>query len=184
MSGKWIGVDFDHTLCRDDGSPVEVMVDRVKRWLAQGLTVKIFTARLKHDFTGQSHKVGCFYEKADQAPIGRTSCIPECAFRKYGRTVPEAKRIISDWCIQHLECDLEIVCEKEPGMIELWDDRAVRVERNTGQRLSTSSIEEGPTPDIIAERMRCLSIVNQMSQGDHAWKIAADAIISGKRTTL
>lgn len=29
---------------------------------------------------------------------------------------------------------LEVTCEKDPDMIELWDDRAVRVVRNTGER--------------------------------------------------
>ncbi len=49
----WIGVDLDGTLARDlgsarqdqIGSPIEPMLIRVKRWLAEGYTVKIFTAR-------------------------------------------------------------------------------------------------------------------------------------------
>jgi hypothetical protein len=49
----WIGVDLDGTLARDlgsarwdeIGSPIEPMLMRVKRWLAEGHTVKIFTAR-------------------------------------------------------------------------------------------------------------------------------------------
>jgi len=49
----WIGVDLDGTLARDlgsarqdqIGSPIEPMVIRVKRWIAEGYTVKIFTAR-------------------------------------------------------------------------------------------------------------------------------------------
>lgn len=55
MSGEaWIGVDLDGTLAVDDGwrgilhigGPVPAMVERVKRWLAAGLTVKIVTARV------------------------------------------------------------------------------------------------------------------------------------------
>jgi len=50
---KWIGVDLDGTLAKGTkdfdpdkvGEPVEAMVDRVKKWLDQGKTVKIFTAR-------------------------------------------------------------------------------------------------------------------------------------------
>jgi len=49
----WIGVDLDGTLARYDvwrgldhvGSPVPVMLARVKHWLEKGFTVKIFTAR-------------------------------------------------------------------------------------------------------------------------------------------
>ena len=49
----WIGVDLDGTLARDlgnargddIGSPIEPMLDRVQKWIAEGRTVKIFTAR-------------------------------------------------------------------------------------------------------------------------------------------
>jgi hypothetical protein len=49
----WIGVDLDGTLARDlgnsrgdeIGSPIEPMLLRVKRWIDEGRTVKIFTAR-------------------------------------------------------------------------------------------------------------------------------------------
>ncbi len=54
---KWIGVDLDGCLAEyqswqggdnDIGPPIPLMVERVKRWLAEGLTVKIFTARVNH----------------------------------------------------------------------------------------------------------------------------------------
>lgn len=49
----WIGVDLDGTLAHDlgnrsldeIGSPIKPMLNRVKKWIAQGKTVKIFTAR-------------------------------------------------------------------------------------------------------------------------------------------
>jgi len=49
----WIGVDLDGTLAYYDewrgvdhiGKPVPAMLDRVKRWVEEGKTVKIFTAR-------------------------------------------------------------------------------------------------------------------------------------------
>lgn len=55
MSSRgWIGVDLDGTLAQYDGwkgihhigPPVSLMVTRVKRWLSEGKTVKIFTARV------------------------------------------------------------------------------------------------------------------------------------------
>lgn len=57
----WIGVDLDGTLAYWDGvwkgidvigAPLEPMVARVKAWLAEGKTVKIFTARIS-DFDGR-----------------------------------------------------------------------------------------------------------------------------------
>jgi hypothetical protein len=50
----WIGVDLDGTIARYDGwrgelhigDPIPTMVERVKRWLAAGYQVKIFTARV------------------------------------------------------------------------------------------------------------------------------------------
>lgn len=52
MSG-WIGVDLDGTLAHYDGwvaadhigDPVPLMLRRVQGWIADGKTVKIFTAR-------------------------------------------------------------------------------------------------------------------------------------------
>jgi hypothetical protein len=56
MSG-WIGVDLDGTLAEYDhwrgeahiGVPVPAMVERVKKWLADGVEVRIFTARVHAD---------------------------------------------------------------------------------------------------------------------------------------
>lgn len=50
----WIGVDLDGTLARYDGwqgiehigEPIAPMVARVKKWLAEGKDVRIFTARV------------------------------------------------------------------------------------------------------------------------------------------
>jgi hypothetical protein len=50
----WIGVDLDGTLAYYDewmnidriGEPIPSMLQRVKDWLSQGITVKIFTARV------------------------------------------------------------------------------------------------------------------------------------------
>lgn len=50
----WIAVDLDGTLAEYDGwtgpgdigKPVPAMLARVKAWLAEGMTVKIFTARV------------------------------------------------------------------------------------------------------------------------------------------
>ena len=101
MNG-WIGVDLDGTLAHYDGwkgpshigTPVPAMLERVHRWLAEGQTVKIFTARC---------------------------CVPD--------QIPP----IAAWLEQHGLSGLSITNVKDFGMIELWDDRCVRVIPNTGQ---------------------------------------------------
>ncbi len=54
--GGWIGVDFDGTLAKYDhfrgightGEPIDPMVTKVRRWLAEGKDVRLFTARDPH----------------------------------------------------------------------------------------------------------------------------------------
>jgi hypothetical protein len=106
----WIGVDLDGTLAYYNniqggtiGNPILPMVERVKKWLSEGKTVKIFTARFA------SHGV----------PLGD------------GRFF-DAKTPIERWCKQHIGCVLEVTNVKDGGMKELWDDRCVQVITNTG----------------------------------------------------
>ena len=49
----WIGVDLDGTLAKygswnggQIGDPIPLMVERVKQWIAEGVEVRIFTARV------------------------------------------------------------------------------------------------------------------------------------------
>lgn len=99
---KWIGVDLDGTLAKKlggdfdkdkIGEPVPEMVRKVKRALADGKTIKIFTARA---------------------------------------AAKENVPAIKAWLKQHDLPVLEITNEKDPGMVEIWDDRAKRVERDKG----------------------------------------------------
>jgi hypothetical protein len=48
---------------------------------------------------------------------------------------PETRSFIESWCLIHLGAVLPITNQKDYGMIELWDDRCVQVEPNTGQRI-------------------------------------------------
>jgi hypothetical protein len=107
-SNGWIGVDLDGTLAQYDhwrgiehiGCPVPAMFARVKAWLQEGRTVKIFTARA------------------------------------YG---PAAERdaaiaYIHMWLDFYGLPKLEVTNVKDFAMVELWDDRAVQIEANTGRR--------------------------------------------------
>ena len=97
----WIGVDLDGCLAHYDkwissdyiGEPVQLMVDRVKLWVDQGITVKIFTARA---------------------------------------SFPNQTSIIHKWLNKNGLPTLEVTNIKDLHMIELWDDRCIRVEKNTG----------------------------------------------------
>lgn len=97
----WIGVDLDGTLAFYEGwkssthigEPILPMLERVKKWIADGQEVKIFTARANDALA-----------------------IP----------------YIRLWMEQNGLPDLEITATKDFGMIQLWDDRCVQVEPNTG----------------------------------------------------
>lgn len=110
MSKGWIGVDLDGTLAFYEGwqgadqigAPIPAMVDRVKRWLADGQDVRIFTARIT---TGEDH----------------------------------IRQFIDDWVVTNIGVSLPITNVKDFGMIELWDDRAVQVARNTGEVVGYST---------------------------------------------
>ena len=114
MNG-WIGVDLDGTLAHYDewegieyiGEPIAPMVNRVKAWLADGIDVRIFTARV-----GGS---------ADLAAA--------------------ARRPIERWCLEHIGRILPITATKDFGLYQLWDDRAVQVECNTGRRMDNEPDE-------------------------------------------
>jgi hypothetical protein len=108
---SWVGVDFDGTLVTYDewrgptdfGEPIQPMVERVQKWLDDGMEVRIVTARAMY---------------------------------------PEAVAAIQEWCEKHLAEKLQVTDQKDFQMIELWDDRAVVVERNTGRQLTPSVLEK------------------------------------------
>jgi hypothetical protein len=109
--GSWYGVDLDGTLAEYDywrgiehiGAPVPAMVERVKKWIADGQEVRIFTARVGGHLTATE--------------------------------VNNIQETIQAWCIRHIGSAIPITATKDLKMYELWDDRAVCVERNTGRIL-------------------------------------------------
>lgn len=105
----WIGVDLDGTIAHYDGwrgiehvgKPIPAMLARVKKWVNDGVEVRIFTARV--------------------------SCS--------ANELPATEAPIKAWCLEHIGVELQITCRKDFGMIELYDDRCVQVEPNTGRRV-------------------------------------------------
>lgn len=116
---EWIGVDLDGTLAKYEqwegpsaiGNPIDKMVKRVKRWIAEGKTVKIFTARMAGDDG-------------------------------------TARRAIRKWCKDHIGQELEVTNRKDPHCVQIWDDRAVSVEKNTGTKKAEESSDEKDTRKV------------------------------------
>lgn len=98
---SWIAVDLDGTLAHEEefkgiehiGAAIPGMLRRVKAWINQGKTVKIFTARAAN---------------------------------------PKAIPYIEDWLEAQGISGLEVTNQKDMHMIELWDDLAIQVKKNTG----------------------------------------------------
>lgn len=105
----WIGVDLDGTLAHYDewrgpthiGAPIPKMVERVKKWVAEGKDVRLFTARWNCPLDSRETQL-------------------------------KVEESLNRWMEKHLGVILQITQSKDYQMIELWDDRAVQVEKNTG----------------------------------------------------
>lgn len=107
----WYGVDLDSTLAYHDehstddviGRPLAPMVDMVKKWVSQGVKVKIMTARVN-----PTH----YSSKAE---------------------LRQVVQLIENWCLEHIGVVLEVTCSKDFYMLALFDDRAITVQKNTGR---------------------------------------------------
>ncbi len=121
MDNGWIGVDLDGTLAHYDGfkgaqhigDPVWPMVNRVKRWLTDGRDVRIFTARVDGGTVAlnMDNEAGAQFAE-----------------------VAKVRGYIEAWCLEYIGVILPVTCQKDYGMIELWDDRCVQIIPNTGRR--------------------------------------------------
>lgn len=115
MNRGWIGVDLDGTLAHYDGWVSETHIGKpiapmVKRVVA---------------WLDQGIEVRIF-----TARVGTT---------KDDRDLSVVRKAIEDWCVEHIGYSLPITNLKDFGMIELWDDRAVQVEKNTGRRVGRTT---------------------------------------------
>lgn len=79
-------------------------------------------------------------------------------------------RLIQEWCLKHIGKVLPITCMKDFYMVELWDDRAVTVQRNTGRVISDEYREGLRSLEAAANalRERQTSILGAMSRAKHA----------------
>jgi len=102
--GGWIGVDLDGTLAHGGEWKGEEHVGK-----AIPEMVKKVKAALK---AGKTVKI--FTARASDLSA-------------------KGKKAIEDFCEKEIGEVLEITNEKDPNMVELWDDRAKQVEKNTGE---------------------------------------------------
>lgn len=115
----WIGVDFDGTLAEHvadvglTGSPVPAMTARVRKWLDDGIEVRILTARVA--CSGATNDAG----DPDDAKFAAAQ-----------------RRLLEAWCLRYLGRVLPITASKDFRMVALFDDRAVQVEPNTGRLMA------------------------------------------------
>lgn len=124
MSG-WIAVDLDGTLAEYHGwvntfhigKPIPRMVERIQKWVAEGVEVRIFTARI--DGGGAASKMGVDPE----------------VVKRY-EDVQAITEMIELWCVEHIGIKLPVTNKKDYGMIELWDDRCIQVVPNTGMTIA------------------------------------------------
>lgn len=89
------------------------MIDRVRGWIAEGKDVRIFTAR-----------VGPATDE-------------ECAL--FDRSAEEwttyQRGLVENFCLAYFGVVLPVTATKDFKLIELWDDRCVQMETNTGRPL-------------------------------------------------
>lgn len=107
MSG-WIGVDLDGTLAHYDGWVSETHI---------GEPVPKMVERVKAWLAA-----------------GVCVCIVTARVSGEDRDPCEIADVIAAWCLEHIGQVLPITNKKDYGMVELWDDRAVQVIPNTGER--------------------------------------------------
>jgi hypothetical protein len=116
---EWIGVDLDSTLANSNskgyeiGEPIEKMVQRIKQWRKEGKDVRIVTARV--DGNTRAHT-------PEEAALIGDQWNPLIAITS-----------IENWCQIHIGEILPVTDRKDCGMVNLYDDKAIRVNKDTGE---------------------------------------------------
>lgn len=135
----WIGVDFDGTLAEywhwDGwnvfGKPILPMVYRVRRWLGEGHEVKLMTARIgvpvKKAILGDNNTPSG-WRWAHSETKSQLCRVTGAHFSN--KMMADA---LADYTEEHVGARLDATCIKDLRMIELWDDRCIQVEANTGR---------------------------------------------------
>ena len=110
MSNGWIGVDLDGTLAHYDGWRGRDHIGEPIAGMVRRVQQWLAAGREVRIFTARAYRGSASAKEHEQT-----------------------LRTLEAWCVQHLGQPLPVTCTKDYGMVELWDDRAVRVTKNTGE---------------------------------------------------
>jgi hypothetical protein len=108
LDQKWIGVDLDGCLAYDDDNWSDDI----------GAPIPEMVARVRN-WLVEGKDVRIMTARVNRAANG-------------SKVAGQMKKIEA-FCIEQFGRPLPVTCAKDPFMAELWDDRCVRVERNTGR---------------------------------------------------
>lgn len=111
----WIGVDLDGTLAKYESGNYHHLII--------GEPVPEMVERIKK-FLSLGLQVKIMTARCSHDPDG------------------EAVKVIEEWCFEHLGQILPVTCSKDYGMLELYDDRVVQVEMNTGKIIGYSRLNK------------------------------------------
>lgn len=114
MSG-WIGVDFDGTLAVYGGWPPNPDPAPV---------------------TAMLERVKAWLRDGREVRIVTARVCPDAG----PEDIAAQTRLIQGWCRKYLGQPLVVTCIKDFSMVELWDDRCVQVEANTGRRIGAERV--------------------------------------------
>lgn len=118
----WIGVDLDGTLAFHDGWREEDHIGEPIPLMVDRVKSWLAAGKEVRIVTARVHD-----ERGDV-------------------WVDHQRELIYSWCEKHIGRTLRVTCSKDFKMIELWDDRAVQVRQNTGERIDDAY---GPYPAIV-----------------------------------
>jgi len=160
-SSGWIGIDLDGTLAEYGkwqgvdhiGAPIPLMVARVKRMIAEGINVRIYTARVHGHgspiLEGASERraaIKNLQEMRETAEAEQVAEIDGQIANLEAEGQVDVITPIQDWCEEHLGKRLPVTNVKDFGMIQCYDDRAVQVEMNTGRIVGDPDTVAGDDP--------------------------------------
>lgn len=120
----WLGVDLDHTLAHYE--PGMAGLNQI------GKPIPRMVRRVRR-WLAAGREVRIMTARVNKIP---------------GWDHEAQHKLVGDWTVQVFGQRLQVTNEKDLAMIELWDDRAVRVEADTGRKLSPSlRLQRPDVPD-------------------------------------
>jgi hypothetical protein len=138
-SEGWIGVDLDGTLAHYEGWQG---IDKI------GEPIPLKVGRVK-----------AWLAEGQQVRIMTARVHPN----QDGRVLEVVRYWIEKWCLEQFGQVLPITHEKDFGMKELWDDRVVQVEKNTGMSV-VDLARYSPLGDNHHNAAKCPYCLGQMAK--------------------